>query len=231
MGDWSGWQYFDFSAGYASDEADTGGYLADIRGTSNEGVNFGNENASMIEGRRVIFVGNGTLDDEMGIPSWTNEAPWVNVTWEFEGTDFQPVEAGQLWGVYTREGNYALMEITQVPEAFGDTLEFSYIYPYQIITSVDDINNLFPVEYSLSQNYPNPFNPSTTIEFTLPKATQVKLTVYNVLGQQITVLVNGTLTQGSHHYTFDAQNLASGIYLYRIESKGFSQIRQMILLK
>ncbi len=123
------WDYFDFSKGYASTVADSGDYLADIRGTSNEGVNFGNEKATQIEGRRVIYLETGKLEDVKSIPEWTNEAPWINVTWDWpNGTSGQPVAVGQLWGVYTREGNYAVMEITDVPEAFGDSLSFRFKY-------------------------------------------------------------------------------------------------------
>lgn len=122
------WQYFDFSKGLASSEADTGAYFADIRGTSNEGVNFGNESAPQIEGRRIIRLEDGSLEDVSSIPSWTNEEPWISVSWMGSGTSGQPLAVGQLWGVYTREGNYAVMQITDVPEAFGDTLSFRYKY-------------------------------------------------------------------------------------------------------
>ncbi|MBO6522364.1 MAG: VCBS repeat-containing protein [Balneolaceae bacterium] len=122
------WQYFDFSKELASSEADTGAYFADIRGTSNEGVNFGNESAPQIEGRRIIRLEDGSLEDVTSIPLWTNEEPWISVSWMGSGTSGQPVAAGQLWGVYTREGNYAVMQITDVPEAFGDTLSFRYKY-------------------------------------------------------------------------------------------------------
>ena len=88
-----------------------------------------------------------------------------------------------------------------------------------------------PQTYSLSQNYPNPFNPTTTIEFTIPKASQVDLKVYNILGQLVATLVHDQLPAGSHAYTFDATNLASGTYIFRISAGDFSSAKKMVLLK
>ena len=88
-----------------------------------------------------------------------------------------------------------------------------------------------PQTYALSQNYPNPFNPSTKIDFTIPASSQVELKVFNVLGQEVASLVNGTLTAGSHTVTFDASKLASGVYLYKISAGSFVSTRKMVLLK
>lgn len=95
------------------------------------------------------------------------------------------------------------------------------------------INAVAPVPqvFSLSQNYPNPFNPSTSIEFTLPKTVRVQLKVYNVLGQEVATLVNGTETAGLHSASFNASNLASGVYLYRIVAGDYVSARKMLLLK
>jgi hypothetical protein len=83
----------------------------------------------------------------------------------------------------------------------------------------------------LDQNYPNPFNPSTLISFTLPEAGFTNLVIYNSLGQEITELVNNQLEAGSHQYNFNAKNLTSGIYFYKLESENFVQVRKMMLLK
>lgn len=88
-----------------------------------------------------------------------------------------------------------------------------------------------PTEFSLSQNYPNPFNPSTAIAFALPKESNVKLSVYNMLGEEVAVLVNGVMSAGNHSVDFSATNLNSGMYVYRIEAGEFSSVRKMTLLK
>lgn len=85
--------------------------------------------------------------------------------------------------------------------------------------------------YLLLRNYPNPFNPSTTIEYELPRASFVKLSVFNVLGEEMRLLVNEEQDAGTHQLKFDADGLPSGIYFYRIQTRDFNQSRKMIFLK
>jgi hypothetical protein len=88
-----------------------------------------------------------------------------------------------------------------------------------------------PKEFVLSQNYPNPFNPSTTIKYSLPKAGTVKLTVYNAIGSKVSTLIDEYKGAGNYSVQFNGYNLASGIYLYRLESGDFSAVKKFILLK
>ena len=88
-----------------------------------------------------------------------------------------------------------------------------------------------PESFELYQNYPNPFNPTTTIKFNLPEAGMVKLTLFNILGQQIRTLVNEFQESGVHTINFDATELNSGMYIYKIESGSFTQTRKMTLIK
>jgi flagellar hook assembly protein FlgD len=86
--------------------------------------------------------------------------------------------------------------------------------------------------YVLSQNYPNPFNPSTNIQFSLPRAGKVEMKVYNLLGQVVATLVNGQYATGRYEVTWDARNLASGLYFYRLTvDNNVVDTKKMLLLK
>jgi len=88
-----------------------------------------------------------------------------------------------------------------------------------------------PADFSLAQNYPNPFNPTTSIAFGLPVASQVTISVYNVLGQVVTELVNDQMEAGYHSVQWDASQMASGVYFYRIDAGNYTATRSMILMK
>lgn len=88
-----------------------------------------------------------------------------------------------------------------------------------------------PIRYTLSQNYPNPFNPTTTVSFSIEKAGNVNIEVFNTLGQKVAVLVNEQKSAGSHSVQFNASQFSSGVYYYRIEADGFNQIRSMVFIK
>lgn len=100
------------------------------------------------------------------------------------------------------------------------------------VTSVKEIfANDIPLGYELSQNYPNPFNPATTIKFTMPNAGNVRLTIYNVIGQEVAHLVNGYREAGQYSVNWNASNLSSGIYIYRLEANNNIITKKMALLK
>jgi hypothetical protein len=88
-----------------------------------------------------------------------------------------------------------------------------------------------PTTFSLSQNYPNPFNPTTTLEYSISKSSQVVLEVFNVLGQSVARLVDEQLTPGTYKTTFDASALSSGVYLYRLKADNFVATKKMVLMK
>lgn len=100
-----------------------------------------------------------------------------------------------------------------------------------IIDAINNDDSNIPNKYSLAQNYPNPFNPNTSIRFSLPRASDVLLEIYNSIGQKIKTLVQGKMAAGWHEVNFDASQLASGIYYYRIHAGDFIQVKKMLLMK
>ena len=97
-------------------------------------------------------------------------------------------------------------------------------------TGISDESNS-PVHYNLSQNYPNPFNPTTNIQYSISRRQFVELKIFNVLGQEIETLVNAEKHAGNYQVEFNAANLPSGVYFYRIQAGSFNQVKKMILLK
>jgi len=87
------------------------------------------------------------------------------------------------------------------------------------------------VEYTLKQNYPNPFNPKTNIQFSIPKTENVTLKIYNLVGQELTTLVSEKLKPGEYKYTWDASQLASGMYFYKLETESYNSTKKLILLR
>jgi len=95
---------------------------------------------------------------------------------------------------------------------------------------IEDENNL-PIHYSLNQNYPNPFNPATTISYSIPKAGNVSLKIFNVLGQEVRSLINEYQNAGIYKVSFDASSLTSGVYFYSLSADNFLQVKKMMLVK
>jgi hypothetical protein len=99
------------------------------------------------------------------------------------------------------------------------------------VTDVGEPRPAVPAEFALEQNYPNPFNPSTSIRFQLAEQGWVTLAVYDLLGREIAVLVDGQKPAGIYAVEFDARTLASGMYVYRLSAGSFTQARKMMLVR
>ncbi|RMF59353.1 MAG: T9SS C-terminal target domain-containing protein [Calditrichaeota bacterium] len=106
-----------------------------------------------------------------------------------------------------------------------------HAFTYEVATGINDEVGFSPESFSLSQNYPNPFNPATTIRFQLPQSGFVSLKVYDLTGREVAVLVKEQKPAGTYQVSFDAGQLASGVYFYRLKSGEFQQTRKMLLVR
>ncbi len=107
---------------------------------------------------------------------------------------------------------------------------------FQNPTSADDEDGRRPLRFGLNQNYPNPFNPQTAIAFSLPKSSEVKLEVFDLLGRLVVTLTEGQLPAGTHTLVWDGRDrsgrtVSSGVYLYRLQAGSFVETKKMLFLK
>ena len=100
-----------------------------------------------------------------------------------------------------------------------------------IITDIQDKQRIIPTVYNLYQNYPNPFNPSTTIKYSIPQLSFVTLKIYDILGREVTSLVNEEQAVGVYKIQFNSNKLSSGVYFYRITANSFVDTKKFIILK
>ncbi|MEN8192127.1 MAG: T9SS type A sorting domain-containing protein [Bacteroidota bacterium] len=151
---------------------------------------------------------------------------------------FRSTDSGETWEDITnnlpRMGIGAIKVNPHTGELYRGSLNGTWIYPAPeeyYPTDIKERNNKLPNNYKLEQNYPNPFNPSTVIEYQLSEMSNVELAVYNMLGQKVKMLVNETQNAGKYQEKFNASELSSGIYFYRLRANNFVQNRKMIIVK
>ncbi|MBK9332458.1 MAG: T9SS type A sorting domain-containing protein [Ignavibacteria bacterium] len=128
-------------------------------------------------------------------------------------------------------GSYILRISDNAAGDTGSLRSWTLKIDYNTITGVNNNVTSIPNEFSLNQNYPNPFNPSTKIAYTIPNNGLVTLKIYNLLGKEVASLVNEVKNAGSYEVNFNAANLSSGVYFYRLESGNFVDTKKMFLLK
>ena len=145
--------------------------------------------------------------------------------------------------VYNYDGNTGMLTLSASVDFSGAVQFFITVEDDSGATASDTIDVMvqpnalnawrfeIPDHYVLMQNYPNPFNPTTRIRFGLPQASDVLIEVYNVLGQRVATLLNARKPAGYHEVEFDASQLGSGIYIYRIKAGNFQQVKKMMLMK
>jgi len=140
-------------------------------------------------------------------------------------------------GVSSEVANYNLRS-TAGQGLIGKTSNISYStnsgFWYQssfIYTAIENPFTELPTNFQLYQNYPNPFNPNTNIKFALPKVAEVKIDVFNLLGQHVATVLNAKKQAGFHLVNFNANSLASGVYFYTISANDFCMVKRMLLVK
>jgi len=129
----------------------------------------------------------------------------------------------------TEKIGFAIVSGANLSELITNTVTAKNKYAATI--SVKQISELIPNKYELYQNYPNPFNPTTIIKFAVPKNDFVRLKVYDILGKEVAVLLNGELEAGFYEFTFDASRLSSGMYFYKVETNNFVDTKKMLFIK
>jgi hypothetical protein len=140
----------------------------------------------------------------------------------------------QLHGTVTFLANNKLKYVAvspQVPETIHNDSDHVWYYGALNPDAVQRTSNTVPGIFSLHQNYPNPFNPVTTIEFSLPVKSDIRLTVINLLGQEVKEIAKGSYSAGNQKVTLDASRLASGVYFYKLKAGSFSDVKKFVLLK
>lgn len=172
----------------------------------------------------------GNLPDAEGETSAIGTSNPVSTVGEWVSFDvaLEEFTAEAANGILDRDKIY---QIVMTTSGTINSIYIDNLYFYKgTTTSVDNVDEL-PNEFALQQNYPNPFNPTTNIAYQIPNVADVTLKVYDITGREVAAFNEGRQSAGSYSVSFDASNLSSGIYIYRIEAGAFSATRKMTLIK
>ena len=166
---------------------------------------------------------------------WTTESELNNRGFEIQRkaleSDFVTIGFVDGKGTSTEQNKYSFLDKNLNDGRYSyrlKQLDFNGTFSY---SNVVDVEVISPEKYSLEQNYPNPFNPTTTIKYTIKEKNLVRISVLNSLGEEIAILINEEQDKGTHQIDFNAANLSSGIYFYRIHTGDFVNTKKMTLLK
>lgn len=199
--------------------------------TSGNEISFGYRAGLEIGGALVEF----TTSRSAGDVAVTSAQDKMTLDYRQNG-DRVTVLLYSLSGSVMPAGETAMFTVSGIDNFEIERLQMGSADGQHIVAALASEEDALPSTYTLEQNYPNPFNPETRIEFSLPKASPVSLTVFNVLGQVVNELANGELPRGVHTVVWDGtdgtgRSVASGVYFYRLETGGEQLTRKMMLLK
>jgi photosystem II stability/assembly factor-like uncharacterized protein len=187
--------------------------------SSNNGANWTNRSQGLGPDPYVFSIikyGNTLFS---GTNAWVYASTDDGISWDtvtFSGQTFQDVNKVMIYNNRLYAAAYTGLWYRELSE---------------IITGVENPGNEITKEYSLSQNYPNPFNPVTKINYSIPAQSNVVIKVFDITGKEIETLVNETISAGSHSVEFNASSLSNGIYIYKMETNGFTETRKMSVVK
>jgi len=167
--------------------------------------------------------------------NWTTATETNNQMFEIQrqssGSEFTTVGFVSGHGTTTETQQYNYVDRTVATGTYSYRLkqvDFDGSFEYSDVVEVDVQT---PLTFALDQNYPNPFNPSTSIQYSIPETGNVRLAVFNLIGEEVAVLVNGTVQAGHYEVSFNASSLPSGVYLYKLQSANSVEVKKMMLLK
>ena len=138
-------------------------------------------------------------------------------------------------GLMVNSNNYSNAVVGQTASGSSantnNIIHSGFLFSAGLLTDIANDDLGIPTEYNLSQNYPNPFNPSTKIKYSVPEVANVRVEIFNTLGQSIEILVNEEQAAGFYSLEFNASSLASGVYIYRMISNNYVETKKLMLLK
>ncbi len=232
-----------YTYGFAWGDYDNDGDL-DIAAANTFGENqrnalYKNELANGNKWINIKCVGTSSNKSAIGTKVRAKANINGNSVWQMQEIDGQSGYCGQNLILHFGFGNAAIIDSLKVEWSSGTDQHFTNVSLNQsvtitengVISSVDEKKTLTGKNIELHQNYPNPFNPETVIRYSLTDNHLVTLKVFDVLGNEVSTLVNEVQRPGNHKVTFDGKELSSGIYYYKLNADGFSETKKMILVK